>query len=233
MDRKTSDLVTLFDVDIVGDGLPDPSWNIAPTTSVAVVIDSLPKTEDAFEPVRRIEAARWGLVPSFAKDPSGPPLFNARSESIAEKPTFTAALASRRAVIPATGYYEWRVVDGVKTPQYISLPGDELMLFAGLYEWWRNPAADATPANRWLLSTTILTRASAGALTSIHERMPVFLDGDFVEEWLDPLTEGDIDLVEHVVEGGAEVAERAEFVEVSLAVGSVANNGPELITPVA
>jgi putative SOS response-associated peptidase YedK len=230
LDRKTSDLVALFDVDVTGEMLPEPSWNIAPTQKVRVVIDSLPKGEEIVEPVRRLESARWGLVPGFAKDPSGTPLFNARSETVAEKPAFEASLRSRRAVVPASGYYEWVDIDGVKTPHYVSLPGDELFLFAGLYEWWRNPAA-ATPAERWLLSTTILTRPSAGPLAEIHERMPLFLEADFVEEWLDPLSEGSAELVEITLDGADEVAERAEFYVVGPSVGSVQNDGAALLEP--
>jgi putative SOS response-associated peptidase YedK len=232
LDKRTTDLVTLFDVDIAGDALPGPSWNIAPTDTIPVVIDSLPRatSEDDFpEPVRRLEAARWGLVPGFATDPkAGPPLFNARSESVAETASFRNAVATRRAVIPASGYYEWQVVDGEKIPHYVSLPGDELLLFAGLYEWWRNPAAAADAANKWLLSTTILTRPSAAGLAVIHDRMPVFLDADMVEGWLDPQEEGTQDLVDEVVAGADEVAERAEYHRVGAEVGNVRNNAPEL-----
>jgi putative SOS response-associated peptidase YedK len=237
LDRKTTDLVSLFDVDIVGDSIPEPSWNVAPTQLIPVVIDSLPRAsgEDDFpEPVRRLEAARWGLVPSFAKDPSaGAPLFNARSENVADTPSFQNAVTRRRAVVPASGYYEWKTVDGAKQPQFISLPGDELMLFAGLYEWWRNPAAADDAPNKWLLSATILTRVSAGSLTDVHDRMPVFLDADLVEEWLDPQEEGSQELVDHVVGAAIEVADRAEFHEVGAAVGSVQNNGSELIAAIA
>jgi putative SOS response-associated peptidase YedK len=228
LDRKTSDLVALFDVDITGELLPEPSWNIAPTQQVRVVIDSLPKGDEEVEPVRRLASARWGLVPSFATDPSGTPLFNARSETVAEKPAFENALRSRRAVVPASGYYEWVDVDGTKTPHYVSLPGDELFLFAGLYEWWRNPAA-TTPAERWLLSTTVLTRPSAGPLTGLHERMPLFLEADFVEEWLDPLSEGSAELVDITMDGADDVAERAEYYAVGPSVGTVANDGPGLL----
>jgi putative SOS response-associated peptidase YedK len=237
LDRETADLVSLFDVDIVGDAIPAPSWNIAPTQLIPVVIDSLPRAtgEDDFpEPVRRLEAARWGLVPSFAKDPAaGAPLFNARSEDVANKPSFQNAVLKRRAVVPVTGYYEWRVVDGAKQPHFISLPGDELMLFAGLYEWWRNPAAADNAVDKWLLSATILTRASAGPLADIHERMPVFLDADLVEEWLDPQEEGSQQLVDYVADAATGVADRAEFHEVGPAVGSVQNNGSELIAAIA
>jgi putative SOS response-associated peptidase YedK len=236
LDKRTTDMLTLFDVDVRGERLPDPSWNIAPTDTIAVVIDSLPKaaSEDDFpEPVRRLEAARWGLVPSFATSPKdGAPLFNARSEDVATRASFRNAVAKRRAVIPATGYYEWQVSGGAKTPRFISLPGDELLLFAGLYEWWRNPAAADDSPDRWLLSATILTREASGPLAAIHDRMPVFLDADLVEGWLDPAEEGTQELVDEVVAGGGEVAERAEYHSVGDEVGNVRNNAPELLTPV-
>jgi putative SOS response-associated peptidase YedK len=228
LDRKTSDLVALFDVDVEGAILPGPSWNIAPTQQVRVVIDSIPKGTDTGEPVRRLASARWGLVPSFAKDISGPPLFNARSETVTQKPAFQSAVASRRAVVPASGYYEWHDVDGVKTPQFISLPEDELLLFAALYEWWRNPTPES-PADQWVLSTTILTRASAGPLSTIHERMPVFLDGELASEWLDPHAEGSIELVELVADAAEDLADQMEYRAVGPAVGTVQNNGPELL----
>jgi len=237
LDRNADELVSLFDVDTVGAALPGPSWNIAPTQTISIVLDALPRaTEDEPypEPIRRLEAARWGLVPGWAKDPkAGPPLFNARSEDVASKPSFSDPVARRRAVVPASGYFEWTVTDGVKIPQYISLPGDELLVFAGLYEWWRNPAATEGADDRWLLSATILTRSSRGALASIHDRMPVFLDSDLVEGWLDPQETGTQDLVDEVVAAGAEVAERVGFHEVGPAVGSVDNNSESLVTPVA
>ncbi len=236
LDREAADLVALFDVDTVGEAIPEPSWNIAPTQPISIVLDSLakPTDDEPFpEPVRRLESARWGLVPGWTKDPkAGPPLFNARSEDVAEKPAFANAVSGRRAVVPASGYYEWRVVDGAKTPFYLSLPGDELMLFAGLYEWWRNPAAAADDPGRWLLSASFLTRESTGPLRGIHDRMPVFLDSDLVEEWLDPQSEGTQELVDQVAAGGAEVAQRVEFHEVGTEVGSVRNNGRELAEPI-
>ena len=102
-----TDLVALFDVDLPADDLPAPSWNIAPTDRVSVVIDTIPKGADPeSEPVRRLEAARWGLVPSWAKDLSmGASAINARVETAAEKPTFAKAVAKRRAIVPANGYY--------------------------------------------------------------------------------------------------------------------------------
>jgi len=231
LDRKASDLVTLFDVDIIGDALPDPSWNIAPTTKIPIVIDTIPRVGDEVEPVRRLVAARWGFVAANAQDISGAPLINARSETVAEKATFRDALVGRRALIPASGYYEWTTRDGVTTPHYVSAPDDELLLFAGLYEWWRNPAVAADDPGRWVLSTTILTQPATGSLATIHDRMPVFLESDLAGEWLDPHTEGDGDLVDLIVDNAGDVASRMQFHEVDAAVGSVHNNGPALVNP--
>jgi putative SOS response-associated peptidase YedK len=236
LDRNVTDLIELFDVDVVGETMPEPSWNIGPTRQISIVLDSLPRatSDDDFpEPVRRLESARWGLVPGWAKEVNaGPPLFNARSEDLADKSHFSAAVKTRRAVIPASGYYEWQVVDGVKVPHYMSLPGDELLLFAGLYEWWRNPAAASDSPERWLLSATILTRSATGDLARVHDRMPVFLDQDLVEEWLDPQEEGSQELVDQLAYGAAEVEPRIQRHEVGPAVGSVQNDGPDLTTPV-
>jgi putative SOS response-associated peptidase YedK len=237
LDRQTADLVDLFDVDKRGDDLPEPSWNIAPTQAIRVVIDSLPKATDDEpfpEPLRRLEAARWGLVPGWAKDPSdGPPLISARGEDAATHPAFANAVKRRRAVVPATGFYAWRVVDGARVPQFISLPGDEVLVFAGLYEWWRNPAAADGAPERWLLSASILTRPASGALAGIHERMPVFLEADLVESWLDPQEEGDQELIDEAFAGAGEVAARMQFHEVGRAVESVQNDGEQLTEPVA
>lgn len=236
LDRRATDLVTLFEIDLEGQLIPEPSWNIAPTDRIAIVLDSLPRSNDPDDqppPVRRLESARWGLVPGWSTGAStGAPLFNARVEGITDKPSFRDSVTSRRAVVPATGYYEWQVTDGAKSPQFVSLPGGETMIFAALYDWWRDPAAAAEDPARWLLSATILTRPSAGPLSELHDRMPVFLDADLLEEWLDPQVEGDQELVELVADAAEEVAGRAQFHEVDAAVGSVRNNGSQLITPV-
>src|ERR1700712_1525370 len=101
MSRASSDLVALFDVDVTGDTLPEPSWNIAPTQAVSLLIDSAPRGEDAGgPPVRRLASAGWGLVPAWADSPNdAAPLFNSRIETAAEKPAFRDAVVSRRAVL--------------------------------------------------------------------------------------------------------------------------------------
>jgi putative SOS response-associated peptidase YedK len=230
-----SELVDLFDIDRVGDDLPAPSFNIAPTDRVSIVLDSIPRGGDAdAEPVRRLEAARWGLVPAWAKDPKvGATAFNARIESAAEKSHFATAVKKRRAIVPATGYYEWQQRGDVKVPNFIHLPHGELIVFAGLYEWWRNPAAADDAPDKWLLSTTVLTRDSAGALAGIHDRMPVFLPPEFIDAWLDPHTEADQDLLDEVAAAGADEAVRMQFYEVDRAVGNVRNNSPALMEPLA
>ncbi|WP_167046927.1 SOS response-associated peptidase [Salinibacterium sp. ZJ454] len=230
----TENLVGLFDVDLVADGLPGPSWNIAPTDPVLVLIDAIPKDQpENPEPLRRAESARFGLVPSWAPDPGvGSRMFNARIEEAAEKPAFRDAVVKRRAAIPATGYYEWQLgADGVKRPMFIHSADGAPLLFAGLYEWWRNPAASAGASGRWLLSTTVFTTAASGQLAGIHDRMPVLLDHGFLDEWLDPYFEGDAELLAAIAAAAPSAAEPLTFYEVDKAVGSVQNNGPHLIEP--
>lgn len=218
MSRASSDLVALFDVDVTGDTLPEPSWNIAPSQTVSLLVDAAPRGDDAGgPPIRRLAAARWGLIPSWSDgDLRGAPTFNARIETAAEKPSFRDAVVSRRAVVPATGYYEWVAgAEGTKTPMLVQLPDDEVMLFAALYEWWRNPRVAPDDPARWVLSTAILTRSSAGPLADLHERMPVFIGAELMEEWLDPETEGDDDLLQGISGESLQHAERVSFAESS------------------
>lgn len=224
-----SELVGVLRVDLEADDLPEPSYNVAPTDRVAIVLDSA-KTEP---PTRRLESARWGLVPAWAKDPSiGARAFNARAEELEAKPMFRRALEKRRAVVPATGYYEWRKTEGAKIPHFIHPRSGAPLFFAGLYEWWKDPSkADDDPA-RWLLSFTILTRDSIGHLGSIHDRMPLFLDHDFADAWLDPTTDNVRDILDAAIDAAPEVAETLDDHVVSKAVGNVRNNSPELIEPI-
>jgi len=230
----TIELVTLFDVQFVGENLPRSSWNIAPTQSVVVVVDSVSREHPDEEPVRRLEAARWGLVPSWAKNLSiGSKAFNARIETAGEKPMFRSAVASHRAIVPANGYFEWRTTDGVKTPEYIFSADGRPLAFAALYSWWRDPTGSGPASSDWMLSTTILTRASTGAMTRIHDRMPVFLDHSLIDDWLDPAERGTAGLLDAAANSAVVVATGLRHHEVDRAVGAVRNNSPELIEPVA
>ena len=110
--------------------------------------------------------ARWGLIPSWAKDAKiGSKLINARSESILEKPSFRSAAVKRRAIVPAEGYYEWqKTEDGKKIPNYLYSPDESLLGFAGLYEFWPDPELPEDDPERWLLSCTVLTTTTQDAL---------------------------------------------------------------------
>jgi putative SOS response-associated peptidase YedK len=226
--RPPADLTALLDVDTVADDLPEPSYNVAPTDRAAIVLDSA-KTDP---PTRRLEAARWGLVPSWAKDVSiGSRAFNARSEEIEDKPMFRGALEKRRAIVPTSGYYEWKTTDDGKVPHYIHPADGSPLLMAGLYEWWKNPAAADDDPTRWVLSFTILTRDSIGDLGSIHDRMPLFVDMDHAEAWLDTDTDNIGDVLDAAIDAAPSVAATLDNHVVSRAVGNVRNNGPELIEP--
>ncbi|MFD1713908.1 SOS response-associated peptidase [Amnibacterium flavum] len=237
--KAVGDIVTFFDVERVGEELASPSWNVAPTVPINIVLDSIPKdraAEGDASTVRRLEAARWGLVPPWAKDIAvGARMFNARIEEAADKSAFRTAVKKRRAAIPASGYYEWqKLADGSKAPFFISPDGDDsLFAFAGLYEWWRNPAAADDAPDRWVLSATILTQDSVGPLAEIHDRMPVVLEPDALDHWLDPHVEGDADLLDDIAGASVDMIETFELRPVGREVGNVRNDSPALIEPLA
>ena len=235
MASATPDLVELFDVEVVGDDLPGASWNIAPTTQVRIVFESTRHREETeTEPARRLESARWGLIPNWSKD-RNPRIstFNARSETVLEKPLFKNAVARRRAIIPATGYFEWHTSAGAKVPYYIHHPDGDIVRLAGLYEWWRDPAASTETLDQWVLSTTILTQQAEGPLAGIHDRTPVFVSVEDTEQWLDPSTPATAGSLDMVTMASAELATRMIFHRVDSKVGNVRNVGPELIEEIS
>ena len=224
-----SELVGVLRVDQESDRLPPPSYNVAPTATAAIVLDSA-KTDP---PTRRLEPARWGLVPGWAKDPGiGARAFNARSEELEEKAMFRGALQKRRAIVPATGYYEWKQHEGAKIPHFIHPADDSPLFLAGLYEWWKDAAKADDDPDRWLLSFTILTRDSIGSLGSVHDRMPLFVDADFADAWLDTDTDNVRDVLDAAIDAAPAVAETLDVRVVSRAVGNVRNDSPELVEPV-
>ncbi len=152
-----------------------PRYNIAPTQAVIVVGD---------DGKRYLKAMRWGLIPSWAKDPSiGNRMINARVETLAEKPAFRAGLKKRRCIIPADGFYEWQKLGKIKQPMRIVLKTREAFGFAGLWEHWRSPDGEE------ILSCTIITTEANELLKAVHERMPVILTRDAEAAWLDPKTQ--------------------------------------------
>ena len=219
------DLLGLFEIEREAEDLPGPSWNIRPTDRIPIVVDTV-KGDAA--PVRRLEAARWSLTPSYSKTLATKfPTFNARAESAAEKPFFANSVRSKRAIIPASGYYEWKTEGTTKTPFYIH-PPEGMIGFAGLYAWWKDDSlADDDPA-RWVLTATILTRDAVGELRSIHERTPVALPSEWWDEWLDPTTLGDQEFVDAAVAASTPVAEALLLHEVAPIRG---DDRAELINP--
>lgn len=240
--RESEDLADAFDVDDMTDAARDvlASWNVAPTDGARIVVDRAPKLDgDAADeeppPIRReMHLARWGLLPSWAKDLSaGSRMFNARSDSIAEKSAFKRAAASKRCLVLADGYYEWQKVEVPgsskprRVPYYIHPSDGAPIAFAGLYSWWRDPAKDDDDPDRWVLSTTIITQAARDGLEEIHDREPAMLTREIVESWLDPAVT-DVDAVLAML---AEPSPELSWYEVGAAVGNVRNNGPELLHP--
>jgi putative SOS response-associated peptidase YedK len=158
-------------------------------------------------------------------------MINARSETVTEKPSFRTAATKRRALIPANGYYEWQKnEDGTKTPHYLhGEDEDQLLGFAGLYEFWADPTKAEDAEDKWLVTATILTRAAHDALGHIHDRTPVIIPKDLQDQWLDP-TMTERGQVQHFLDTIPEPNLIPRIVGKD--VGSVRNNGPELIAPV-
>lgn len=153
----------------------NPRYNIAPTQSVPVIRQN-PK-----EPVRELSLFRWGLVPSWAKDPSvAARMINARSETAGTKPAFSEALKFRRCLVPADGFYEWRKTGKVKEPYCFEINDGQLFAFAGIWERWKDPSGKP------LETCSILTTTPNAVTSAVHDRMPVILNPDNYDLWLDP-----------------------------------------------
>lgn len=213
-----------------GGDAPRPRYNIAPTDTVAVV-RVRPEREDAPEG-RFVGEARWGLVPSWAKDLSvGSRMFNARAESVPDKPAFKRAFERRRALVPASGYYEWRVIgtDAKGKPRkqayYITPKDGSVLAFAGLWEFWRSPDGDP------VVSTTIITTDAVSVMADIHDRMPLVLPASEWDEWLDPKIAG-ADLLGMLAPPDEKLIAGLELRPVGRAVGNVRNDSAELVAEV-
>ncbi|MGD0214278.1 MAG: SOS response-associated peptidase [Terriglobales bacterium] len=152
-----------------------PRYNVAPTQPVLVIRQN-PKV-----PFRELSLMRWGLVPSCSKDSSGAArMINARSETAATKPAFRDALKSRRCLIPADGFYEWKRDGKAKQPYCFEVNDGSLFAFAGLWDRRKDPNGN------WSKTCSILTTTPNAVTSPVHDRMPVILDPDAYELWLDP-----------------------------------------------
>lgn len=192
-------------------------YNIAPTQPVPVVI--------ADGGARRFRLMRWGFLPSWVKDPKTFALvINARAETVLEKPAFRNAIRRRRCLVPSDGYYEWKAVGTRKQPYFIRPQAGGPIGFAGIWETWVGPNGEE------LDTLAIVTAAAHGAMTELHERVPVTIAPEDYARWLDS-AETDIDSAAALLRPPAE----GLFVwcPVSTAVNRVANDNPQLILPIS
>jgi putative SOS response-associated peptidase YedK len=200
-----------FQVEQVSSDL-GPSYNIAPTQKVAVIITN---------GVRQLVPVRWGLVPSWAKDSSiGSKMINARAETITEKASFRTAFKKRRCLVVADGFYEWQNTGDARRPVYIRLKTGKPFGFAGLYEVWKSPEG------KEMTTCTIITTEANELMKPIHERMPVIIPGEHQDEWLDPAIENQDQLLDML---RPYRAEEMEAYPVSKRVNSPRNNSPECV----
>jgi putative SOS response-associated peptidase YedK len=154
----------------------EPRFNIAPSQPVPVVRADEHGT-------RHLDQLRWGLIPSWAKDPKiGHRLINARAETVAEKPSFRAAFKRRRCLVAASGFFEWQATPAGKVPMYISHPSGWPYAFAGLWEHWQGDEGEP------IESCVIITVPANNRLRSVHDRMPAILTDDAQTHWLSAST---------------------------------------------
>lgn len=199
-----------------------PRYNVAPSQPVAVAVaDS--------EGGRKLAFLKWGLIPSWAKDPKiGSRMINARAETLAEKPSFRTALKKRRCLILADGFYEWKREGKTKTPMYIQLKSGEPFAFAGLWEFWRPLDSDAD-AGAAIKSCAIITTTPNALMEKIHDRMPVILRPQAYDLWLTP---GELPAEKTLPLLKPFAASQMKAITVSTLVNNTANDSPECVRPV-
>lgn len=190
-------------------GLPGPSWNIAPDATIAIIAQ-----DD--RGIRHLNPARWNLVPSWSTtDRLDYPTHNARVETALDRRTYADAARSHRALIPASGYYEWT---RDHKPYYFQSPDGSPLTIAGLYSWWRKDTESP-----WVLTATILTMQAEGDAALVHDRMPLLITDQNVDEWLDPSRDGS-QILPRAVELGREASARL----VKRQVSPLKGDGPHL-----
>jgi putative SOS response-associated peptidase YedK len=196
------------------------SWNVGPQRQLVGITEH--------EGRRVMEGYQWGLIPAWASDPAiSNRLINARGETVAEKPSFREAFRRRPCVLPVDGFYEWDVRGSHKQPHYFTRRDGAPALFAGLYELWRDPTLppDAPPRQ----TCTVLTTEPSDDIEGVHDRMPIVLDPSDVSGWLRTDSGGveeRLSLIRPAPVG------TLQHLAVNPAVGSIRNDGPEMIEPV-
>ncbi len=193
-----------------------PRYNIAPSQPIAIVrfVDGQ----------RQFALVRWGLLPSWVKDPKTfTLLINARGESAADKPAFRAAMKRRRCLIPADGFYEWQAAGDRKRPFYVHAKSGEPLAFAGLWETWTGPNGEE------LDTAAIVTTRANRTLAPIHERMPVIVPPEAFDLWLNA---AGVDAATAAALIAPAPDDLLEAYEISTAVNRTANDNPRLLEPV-
>ncbi|WHY22626.1 SOS response-associated peptidase [Bacillus halotolerans] len=209
------DIIEQFNIDqFLPEGEYHPSYNVAPSQNILTIINDGSNN--------RLGKLRWGLIPPWAKDEKiGYKMINARAETLSEKPSFRKPLVSKRCIIPADSFYEWKRLDPkTKIPMRIKLKSSNLFAFAGLYEKWN------TPQGNPLYTCTIITTKPNELMENIHDRMPVILTDENEKEWLNPKNT-DPDYLQSLLQPYD--ADDMEAYQVSSLVNSPKNNSPELI----
>jgi putative SOS response-associated peptidase YedK len=195
----------------------EPRYNIAPSQQVGII------RQDPSRPERHFSLALWGLIPSWASDASmGFRTINARSETVVSKPAFRDAFSSRRCLLPADGFFEWRRSGREKQPFHFGMQDDSLFAFAGLWDQWRDPAGAV------IESCSILTTTPNALLADMHDRMPVILRPENYDLWLDTGFKDAKALAEVLVPFDA--AQMRCF-PVSSRINAVANDDPDCVVP--
>jgi putative SOS response-associated peptidase YedK len=192
----------------------EPRFNIAPSQTIPTIVRESPN---------HVVMMRWGLVPFWAKDPRiGNKLINARAEGITKRPAFRASVKLKRCLVPATGFYEWKKMDGGKVPHYVRMKDDSFFAFAGLYDNWHGPDGSE------LISFTIVTTSPNAMMKKIHPRMPVILRQEDEGLWLskEPLPENELKRILQPYPARPMVA-----FPVSQAVNNPNNESEELLVP--
>ena len=204
-----------FAIDVIKTEGLAPSYNVAPTDPIYSVAEH--------EGERLLGTFKWGLIPHYSKDRRTIHI-NARAETVADKPAFRTSFARRRCLIPADGFYEWeRLEDGSKQPHFISLE-DRPMAFAGIWTIWKHPETQEK-----LTTCAILTTSAAPEIEDVHDRMPVSLQPDLWDDWLDRNLD-DPNTILAILDAN-QVGGFSDR-KVSTMVNSVRNNDPRLLDPV-
>ncbi|HYJ69840.1 MAG TPA: SOS response-associated peptidase [Nocardioidaceae bacterium] len=235
--RSADDLAAEFEVDQVDvKEQLTPDYNVAPTKMAPVVLSRLSKdAPDDAEPVRQLRTLKWGLVPSWSKEPKLGRMINARAETVHEKPSFRRAFKTRRLIVPVDGFYEWfptqklgKSGKPLKQPFFIRPKDHGVLAMAGLYEIWRDSDKADDDPDRFRWTCTVITTDAEDDVGHIHDRMPLMVEKDRWSSWLDPTIKDKDDLLALLVPAAPGAL---EAYPVSKAVSNVRNNGPELTEP--